>query len=80
MLPRTRLPIRFISTVMCAYPAAETSRVVRYDRRSVDQSGAYDNTSRTYTLQQDRVYLSVTMICNVFTYPFSMLILGAKVP
>jgi hypothetical protein len=43
-------------------------------------SGAYGNTSCAYTLQRYHVYLSVTMFCNIFTYPFSTLILGTKVP
>jgi hypothetical protein len=54
-------------------------------------SGAYENTSchcflrsfyckSVYTLQWEYVYLSVTMFCNVFTYPFSTLILETKVP
>jgi hypothetical protein len=53
--------------------------------------GAYDNTSchcflqsfyckSTYMLEWDRVYLLITMFYNVFTYPFSMIILGTKVP
>jgi hypothetical protein len=42
--------------------------------------GSYDNTSCAYTLQRDRVYLSVTTSCNAFTFPFSILILGTKVP
>jgi hypothetical protein len=43
-------------------------------------SGAYDKTSCAYTLQRDHVYLSFTMFCDVFTYSFSMLILGTRVP
>jgi hypothetical protein len=42
--------------------------------------GAYDSTCCAYMLQRDCVYLSVTMFCNVFTYPFSTLILGTKLP
>jgi hypothetical protein len=42
--------------------------------------GPSDNTSCAYTLQRDHVYRSVTMFCDVFTYPFSTLILGTKVP
>jgi hypothetical protein len=36
--------------------------------------GAYDNTSCAYRLQRYRVCLSVIMFCNLFTYPFLMLI------
>jgi hypothetical protein len=34
-------------------------------------SGAYDNTSCVYMLQRDRVYLSVTMFCNIYLSVFS---------